>query len=101
MEDESVPSVCCGYVASIASRCLFVAAWRSVWVAAAAVACVGGTVGKRTGPHARGSLRRVRVKIIIDVNAIDRIALGDIGDDADGMLAHAWFTGVEPQSAAV
>ena len=47
----------------------------------------------------------------IRARALDATSLGvalqltnilrDIGDDADGMLAHAWFTGVEPQSAAV
>ena len=68
-----------------------------VAVFAAAVASVGGAVGEL------GFLagRRVGVEVVVDVDAVDVVAAGDVGDDADGVGADAGITKIHPKLAAV
>ena len=43
----------------------------------------------------------VWVEVVIDVDAINVIALNNIGDDIEGVLTHPWITGIQPLHRAV
>lgn len=48
--------------------------------------------------HAR---RRVRIEIIVEMDAIDVVTADDVEDDLDGVVACVRFPGIEPRVAAV